>query len=427
MATILAYTAPSLGHLYPICALLIELRERGHNIALRTLEAGVGTGRELGFATHAIDRRIEAVTRDDEKAPNLRAALKLAFDTFAKRAELEVGDLRAAIAGVRPDVLIVDSNCGGAATIADVSDLPWLSFWPHTPYLRSRGMPPLGPGLRPWPGMMGRMRDGALRPLLTGFVERPMLPRLNKLRAELGAIPVDSADAYLRRAPLMLVAGGEPFEYPHPDWGDSVQMIGPCSFDPSAGFAPDWLDDIDRDIVLVSTSTERVGDNNLAQLTMLALADEPLHVIATFPAGMPDDITVPPNATVREFVPHSVVLDRAVCAVTHGGMGTTQKALERGVPVCVVPHGRDQFEVARRVEVSRCGTRLPDRRLTTARLHAKVHRAMTMSAGARRVAQGYAATGGVARGADLIEQRLLGQRTVSRNAARAPAVTPRNS
>jgi hypothetical protein len=30
-------------------------------------------------------------------------------------------------------------------------------------------------------------------------------------------------------------------------------------------------------------------------------------------------------------------------------LGTTQKALARGVPVCVVPHGRDQFEVARRV------------------------------------------------------------------------------
>ena len=31
-----------------------------------------------------------------------------------------------------------------------------------------------------------------------------------------------------------------------------------------------------------------------------------------------------------------------------------------------------------------------------------------MTEGARRVAAGYAATGGVARGADLIEQRMLG-------------------
>jgi hypothetical protein len=32
---------------------------------------------------------------------------------------------------------------------------------------------------------------------------------------------------------------------------------------------------------------------------------------------------------------------------------------------------------------------------------------MTMTDGARRVAAGFAATGGVARGADLIEQRVL--------------------
>jgi UDP:flavonoid glycosyltransferase YjiC (YdhE family) len=89
-------------------------------------------------------------------------------------------------------------------------------------------------------------------------------------------------------------------------------------------------------------------------------------------------------------------------------MGTTLKALDRGVPVCVVPFARDQAEVARRVEVAHCGTRLAAKRLTAARLRAKVREAMTMVDGARRVADGFAATGGVGRGADLIEQRLLG-------------------
>jgi UDP:flavonoid glycosyltransferase YjiC (YdhE family) len=108
-------------------------------------------------------------------------------------------------------------------------------------------------------------------------------------------------------------------------------------------------------------------------------------------------------------VPHAAILDKASCAITHGGMGTTLKALDRGVPVCVVPFARDQSEVARRVEVARCGTRLAAKRLTAARLRAKVREAMTMVDGARRVAAGFAATGGVARGADLIEQRLLGR------------------
>jgi UDP:flavonoid glycosyltransferase YjiC (YdhE family) len=115
---------------------------------------------------------------------------------------------------------------------------------------------------------------------------------------------------------------------------------------------------------------------------MAALADEPLHVVATYPSGVPDGIAVPPNATVRKFAPHGIVLDRAVCAITHGGMGATQKALARGVPVCVVPHGRDQFEVARRVEVSSSGTRLPAKRLSPPRLKSKVLQAMSMTAGA---------------------------------------------
>jgi UDP:flavonoid glycosyltransferase YjiC (YdhE family) len=61
------------------------------------------------------------------------------------------------------------------------------------------------------------------------------------------------------------------------------------------------------------------------------------------------------------------------------------------------------------VQVARCGTRLPARRLTAARLRVAVREATTMTEGARRVAAGFAATGGVARGADLIEQRVLGR------------------
>lgn len=61
----------------------------------------------------------------------------------------------------------------------------------------------------------------------------------------------------------------------------------------------------------------------------------------------------PRNAHVLPFTPHAPILDRPVCAITHGGIGATQKALARGVPVCAVPFGRDQLEVARRVEVAR--------------------------------------------------------------------------
>src|ERR1700757_4860752 len=408
MARILAYTSPALGHLFPFSALLLELSARGHEIHLRTLSTRVEMGRKLGFTTDIIDPRIEAIVNDDWKASNPRGALKRAVDVFCRRAAYEVADFSDAVARTRPDALLVDVNCWGALSVADAGDTAWACFSPYTPPLQSRGVPPFGLGLAPLAGPLGRVRDAALRPIVMGMMERAVLPAGNKIRGRPGAPPVASADEFMRRAPLMLVASGKPFEYAQTNWGDAVQMIGPCMFEPTMGAVPYWLPEFDRRIVLVTTSSQKQADAKLVATAMTALADEPVHVVATLPAGLPGDVTVGANATVCEFVPHGPVLDRAVCAVTHGGMGATQKALARGVPVCVVPFGRDQFEVARRVEVARCGTRLPAKKLTVKRLSTKVQQAMTMTAGARMVSAGFAATGGVARGAELIEQRVLG-------------------
>lgn len=407
MATILAYGAPALGHLLPVSALLRELAHRGHDIHLRTMSTQVDAGTAMGFRTRPVDPAIEAITSPDWTARTVFGVLAMTIDVLCRRAELEVGDLAAAIDEVRPDALIIDANCWGAMSAADAGDLPWAVFSPFTPFLRSRGVPPVGPGMRPRPGPLGFIRDLGVRAVVSRVMDRPMLARINGLRAAVGAPQVHSVDAFLRRAPMMLVVGGEPFEYPQPGWGPRVHLIGACAGDPQPAEVPDWLADIDLPIVLVTTSSIRQADSRLGLTALAALADEPVHVVATFPAGVPEGIVVPPNATVRQFVPHGPVLDRAVCAITHGGMGATLRALDRSVPVCVVPFGRDQHEVAMRVTVARCGTRLPAAKLTPERLRAKVFEAMTMTDGARRVAAGLAATGGVAHGADLVEQQLL--------------------
>lgn len=405
MAVILAYGSPALGHLFPLGALLRELGERGHQVHLRTLAGGVSAMRAAGVHTEAVDPRIEAITGRDWLAPNALGVLRATIDVLCRRAVIEVEDLRSVLARVRPDAVIVDANCWGAVSAAEASGVPWLVFSPFTPYLRSRAAPPFGPGLRPLPGPIGMVRDASMRPFVSWLFDRRIVPRVNDLRAGLDVPPVTSVDGLMRRAPLLLAVGGEPFEYPHPDWRD-VHFIGACEFEPAPAVVPDSIAAIDRPIVLVSTSSLAQADAKLGRIALQALADEPVHVVATFPAGVPPGLPRNPNATVCRFLNHGAVLDRAVCAVTHGGMGTTVKALDRGVPVCAVPFARDQAEVARRVQVARCGTRLPAKRLTAARLRAAVREAMTMTEGARRVAAGFAATGGVARGADLIEERL---------------------
>src|ERR1700756_5262186 len=102
MATILAYTSPALGHLLPISALLSELASRGHTVHVRTLSTGVEMGQRFGFATVAIDPRIERIELDDWKATNTVASLKLSVATFGQRAVQEVTDLANALGRAQP-------------------------------------------------------------------------------------------------------------------------------------------------------------------------------------------------------------------------------------------------------------------------------------------------------------------------------------
>ncbi|MGD9618536.1 MAG: glycosyltransferase [Mycolicibacterium sp.] len=411
MAVVLAYTSPALGHLFPFCALLTELSSRGHEVQVRTLASGVHLCRRLGFGAHRVDPRIEALQSDDWTAGSALTVVGKTVETLTGRAGLEVADLRTAIEEVAPDVLLVDANCWGAISAAETTTIPWLIFSPFIPYLESPGSPPFGPGFAPKPGWLGRLRDNGARTVTRAVFDRPLRRGLDPVRAALGLPAVRNADDLLRRAPAILVATAKPFEYPHTDWGDSVHLIGPAVFEPPGSVPPGWLRGIERPVVLVTTSSVRQADTALADAALRALDGEPVHVVATLPAGVGDVAQeATRNASVTGFIPHSAVLERAVCVVTHGGMGITQKALSRGIPVCTVPFGRDQFEVARRVHIAGCGTRLPARRLTAARLRDSVKSAMTMTAGARAVAAGFAAAGGMRHGADVVERQIAGSR-----------------
>ena len=404
---VLAYTSPARGHLYPLVPILIELGARGHEVAVRTLPAGVDTVRALGCKAEAIDPRIEAIQHDDFTAKTPVGSVKRSSAVFLARADFEVDDLRAAIAAEMPDVLLVDINCWGAVAVAEKSGLPWATVLPYPAPFPGDGIPPFGPGLAPARGAAGRLRDRLLAPVVFGSVERAIKPALNKVRDKVGVPRAANVREMFSTAPLTIYLTAEPFEYRRADWPASYRLVGPLSFDPPAA-TPEWLGDIDKPIVLVTTSSEFQDDGKLITAALDGMRDEDMFVLATLRAGDPAAFDVPANAHVERWVPHSVVVSRAVCVVTHGGMGATQKALAAGVPVVAVPFGRDQHEVARRVEASGVGIRLPSSKLSPARLRDAVHQGRNRHDAAQRLARDLASAGGAARAADEIEALLAG-------------------
>lgn len=401
---ILVYTSPSKGHLYPLVPTLLELRSRGDHVVVRTLASEVELLQRLGFAAAPISPLVEARELDDWRGTNQLAQLHRALNAFVERAQHEVSDLEQAAKAEEPDLILVDVNSWGAQAYAEASGLAWAVFAPYPLPISSKDAPPFGLGLKPMSGPLGRLRDAVLL-RLSLLSWNQALPQLNRVRATAGAPPLSSVVEVFGRAPLTLAYTAEPFEYPRSDWPLSVRLVGPSNWEPATQ-SPPWIQDLrhlEQPVVLVTTSTEYQGDDRLLQVALDALAEEPVTVIATSPARGSVGIRVPPNARVEAFVPHGPILEVAACVVCHGGMGITQKALSAGVPVCVVPFGRDQPEVARRVEVAQAGTRLPASRLNPARLREAVRKAMTMRDGAARIARAFEATHADLAAADALE------------------------
>ncbi len=406
MAHVLVYTSPARGHIFPLVPTLLELQRRGHTVHVRTLAAVVPQLVGLGFAAAPIAAAIEGRSLDDWRAPHPLAAVDRTFGTFLDRAEHEVGDLHEALAATQADLAYVDVNCLGALAAAEASGIPFAVFAPYFLPLKLRGRPPLGPGFAPAAGVLGRLRD-ALVWAVTGRALRPHVVRLNALRRRLGLAPIASLDALTARADRVVAYTAAPLEYAHPDWPSHVRFVGPGIWEPPGDEADaSAVPPSTRPLVLVTCSTEYQNDGALVETALAALADEDLEVIATTAALDPAAFRAPPNARVLRFAPHGPLLRRAAAVVCHGGMGITQKALAAGVPVCVVPWGRDQLDVARHVEVAGAGRRVPRGSLTVPRLRAAVRETIALRDGARRVAEAFAAAGGPPAAADALEELL---------------------
>jgi MGT family glycosyltransferase len=382
MARFLAYTSPARGHLYPITGTLLELRRRGHEVHVRTLASEVGTLKALGLHAEPIAAAIERLPLDDWRWGTPEESLAGVFRTFQERAVHEVPDLERAIAHVDPDVLVVDVATAGGAAVAEAGVIPWAQWIPFFQHDT-------------------RVPDATLVPFTFAA---PGMEALNAPRRRLGLAPVvDPAEAW--RAPIYLYFTAEPFEIGGLDLPPSFRLVGPGLWEPPAE-SPEWLEDIDRPLVLVTASSEFQLDDALVDTALQALRSDDVYVVATSVAHDPDRFDVPANARVQRWLPHGPVIQKAACVMCHGGMGITQRALAAGVPVCVVPFGRDQFEVAGRVTTVGAGTRVLPDALTPGALRSAIHEAMTMRAGAQRVAAGFARAGGPPAAADALESLL---------------------
>jgi len=116
----------------------------------------------------------------------------------------------------------------------------------------------------------------------------------------------------------------------------------------------------DRPRALLSFSTTVMhGQPGLVQRACDALAALDVDGVLTLgPALDAAGVRVPDNVTVVPFADHDELLSSCAAVVGHGGLGTTLRALAHGVPLLLMPLGRDQVLTAGRVAQLGMGVRL---------------------------------------------------------------------
>jgi len=266
-------------------------------------------------------------------------------------------DVRAELRRAPADLVVANFFLFGAQVAAEAEGVPIAMLAPNLMSLPGWGSPPLGPGLPPAGGALGRLRDGLLGSVLTHTFDRG-LGALNAARAENGLPPVDSVLDSYSRCDRLLVLTSRAFEYESYGPPASVRLTGPRLDDPQ--WVGEWAPPAgDEPLVLVGMSSTFMDHEAVLQRAVDSLGRLPVRgLVTTGPAIDVAGIDAPANVTVVESAPHSQVLPHASAVVTHGGHGTVIKTLAAGVPLVVMPLGRDQLDNAARVVHHGAGLRL---------------------------------------------------------------------
>jgi len=403
-------------------ALALELRQRGHEVAIYTGHRARAAIEGEGFR-HFPFQDVDEARLFDLVYPSGRVLrawrhpgrfVSVLEDWLVGTIPDQIRDLEHVLDAWRADAVISDvSMWGPPLVLHEQRGLP-VAVSSYAP-----GCMIPGPGLPPWGLGLPRPRSWTTRALswAVGLLTRAQVAGLRRhvdaVRARYRLPAIDApVHAFLGRLPLYLVPSTPELDYPRHDLPPSVHYVGPLIWNrPSREPPPPWLTQLSRDrpLVHVSEGTMHGARPFLLDATVRGLGGSAMQVVMTSGDRDPGALglgPLPDNVRLERWVPHADLLPLTDVVVTTGGAGVVLTALQAGVPMVVVPTEWDKPDNAQRVVEAGAGLRLSVGRCTPARLRRSVERVLrepSFRSRAQRLRECLRERGGPKRAADLLE------------------------
>jgi MGT family glycosyltransferase len=342
------------GHLGPTLTAARQLRANGHGVrfiaradAREQVEAA-----GFDFATWQREPRFTPIAQSSN--PLEYAYDSLLFGPAAARGADTLDEIKR----TPTDGLLTDTALFGSVLAAEAARIPCALLSPTICLRPLPGVPPIGSGL---PAPRTQAERIAIEDANNQFIAvmDKWLPMLNEARASLQLAPCGHVLELFDRPARLLIAMSAAFDFPADVLPSNVRYIGPLldTSDWSEPWTFSWTHGPDHPRALVSFSTTNQDQTDVLQRTANAIGHIEMEAVATLgPAVTGASLRAPANVTLLPSAPHDAVMKAVSLVVTHGGHGTVSRALSHGLPLLVMPMGRDQGDIARRVEA--CGAGL---------------------------------------------------------------------
>ncbi len=359
MAKIVLSTFGSLGDLHPMLALAIELRGRGHEIVINTLEVYREKIDALQFEFHPLRPKLNP-EEDKELAREIMDAKsgteKLLREILLPNVHLMYEDLMKAVEGA--DVLISGEVVFAAPSVAEKTKIKWITtslapasfLSPHDPFV-----PPTAQWLKHF-RFLGATFHTGIYSLVHRLIASWLEP-YKQFRREIGLsenhdpIFKDKFSNLLHLAMFSKVLGK-----PQTDWHSPTLQTGFCFYDGQndLGKMPedltDFLESGEPPIVFTLGSAAVMDARDFFEESIKAAKILKRRAVLLYGVFYKPPNGLDKNIAGFDYAPYSLIFPKATCVVHQGGVGTTAQVLRAGVPALIMPYSHDQPDNAARCE-----------------------------------------------------------------------------
>jgi UDP:flavonoid glycosyltransferase YjiC (YdhE family) len=393
MSSFLVCSVPIHGHVTPLLEVARYLSRQGHRVRFLTgsryrakVEATGAAFLPLPPEADFDDTDIDAAF-PDRVGRSGPAGIRYDLCTiFVRPAAAQLAAVDAAIAADPVDAMLAETVFLGAAamlTRPPAQRPRVISLGITAMALRHPDVAPIGLGIPPWPGPVGRLRNRLLTAVSDRIVFAPVQRLAERLFREATGRPVGGLVLdWPARADALVQFTVPGFEYPRRGLPDTVHLVGPMNRGVVSDVPlPPWWGDLDGARPVVHVSQGTVANQDYGQLirpTIEGLAgDDMLVVVSTGNRDVSTlDFPVPPNVRVGTYLPYDKLLPRTDVMVSNGGYGGVHYAMEHGVPLVVAGRTEDKIEVNARVSWSGVGIDLKTNRPSRDKVAAAVRRVL---------------------------------------------------